>query len=232
MGEVGEELKISAATGDYFKLHLGTDAKPQVPYLMPSVETTLGLTAPEHLKGAARVRLSVTAADYNVDQSWSEDAPSSEEAKHMHFMSLAIEEAYIGPARGEGGPFGAVIVDKKTGSIVARGHNMVLQNNDPTAHAEVTVIRKACSKLGTFSLDNCILYTSCEPCPMCLGATHWAKIPEMYYSATADDAAEGGFDDRFIYDVIRGTNKEVHVKSTHLKHPEAVKPFKKKYGLY
>ncbi|MDR1974788.1 MAG: nucleoside deaminase [Bacteroidales bacterium] len=99
-----------------------------------------------------------------------------------------------------GGPFGAVIV--KDGKIVASGHNMVTIKNDPTAHAEVSVIRKAANKLGSFSLAGCEIYTSCEPCPMCLSAIYWARIDKVYYANTKKDAAKIDFDDSFIYKQI------------------------------
>lgn len=109
-----------------------------------------------------------------------------------HAIDLAIENVKNG-----GGPFGAVIV--KDGEIVSTGVNRVTAGNDPTAHAEVNAIRAACKKLGTFRLDGCVLYTSCEPCPMCLGAIYWAHIDKVYYGTNKDDAASAGFDDSFIY---------------------------------
>ena len=106
---------------------------------------------------------------------------------------------------GEGGPFGAVIVDKN-GEIIAKGNNKVLKNNDPTAHADVTVIREACKKLGAYDLSGYILYTSCEPCPMCLSAIIWANIKEVYYACTKKDAADIGFRDDTIYEYLKGNN--------------------------
>jgi tRNA(Arg) A34 adenosine deaminase TadA len=97
----------------------------------------------------------------------------------------------------EGGPFGAVIV--KDGEVIATGCNRVTANNDPTAHAEVMAIRAACSKLNTFNLEGCEIYSSCEPCPMCLAAIYWAHIDKLYYAADKHDAADAGFDDSFIY---------------------------------
>ncbi len=97
----------------------------------------------------------------------------------------------------EGGPFGAVIV--RDGEVIAEGWNQVTSANDPTGHAEVTAIRNACAKLGTYSLAGCDIYTNCEPCPMCLGAIYWAHIRRIYYSNTRSDAARIGFDDDFIY---------------------------------
>jgi guanine deaminase len=116
------------------------------------------------------------------------------------FMREAIKEAEAGMRGGRGGPFGCVIV--RRGEIIARGNNRVTSTNDPTAHAEVTAIREACAKLETFSLEDCELYTSCEPCPMCLAAVYWARIPKLYYANTRADAAAIGFDDDFIYQQI------------------------------
>ena len=124
------------------------------------------------------------------------------------FMKLAKECAKNGAERGQGGPFGAVIVDKD-GNIVSKGNNMVLAYNDPTAHAEVTVIRKACKKLGTYDLSGYTLYTSCEPCPMCLSAIIWANIKEVYYACTRDDAGKIGFRDDVIYDYLEGKNRNL-----------------------
>jgi tRNA(Arg) A34 adenosine deaminase TadA len=101
---------------------------------------------------------------------------------------------------GEGGPFGAVIVRDDT--IIGCGWNRVTSANDPTAHAEVEAIRDACANLGTFSLEGCEIYTSCEPCPMCLAAVYWARIDALYFAATRDDAADAGFDDKLIYHEI------------------------------
>lgn len=116
-------------------------------------------------------------------------------------MDQALFEALEGMEIGDGGPFGAVVVRK--GEIIASGHNEVLKTNDPTAHAEITAIRRASEALGTHDLSECILYTSCYPCPMCMGAIFWARIPIVYYASSMDDAAEGGFDDRIFYEMIR-----------------------------
>src|SRR3954467_3464369 len=113
------------------------------------------------------------------------------------FMREAIRLAEEGMRSNRGGPFGCVIV--RQGKVVARGNNRVTSTNDPTAHAEVTAIREACRELGTFQLVDCELYTSCEPCPMCLAAIYWARIPTVYYANTRADAAAIGFDDDFIY---------------------------------
>lgn len=116
------------------------------------------------------------------------------------FMRRAIVLAKKGMNANAGGPFGAVVV--KNGKIIAEGYNKVTSTNDPTAHAEVTAIRKACEALQTFQLENCILYTSCEPCPMCLGAIYWAGFKKVFYALEQTDAATIGFNDEFIYKEI------------------------------
>lgn len=118
-----------------------------------------------------------------------------------HFLQLAIELAQNGMEAGQGGPFGCIIV--KDGKIIGKGSNSVLKNNDPTAHAEVVAIRDACKNLGHFQLEGCEVYTSCEPCPMCLGAIFWARPSKVFYACTKDDAADAGFDDDFIYEEIK-----------------------------
>src|SRR5258706_15243445 len=116
---------------------------------------------------------------------------------HEDFMREAIRISVEQMRAGQGGPFGAVVV--KDGRIIARGWNRVTTSHDPTAHAEVTAIREACRALGDFRLTECELYSSCEPCPMCLGAIYWARIQRLYFAAGRQDAAEAGFDDEFIY---------------------------------
>ncbi|QNI38654.1 nucleoside deaminase [Edaphobacter sp. 4G125] len=113
------------------------------------------------------------------------------------FMKQAIELATENVTSGRGGPFGAVIV--RDGQVIATGVNQVTAVNDPTAHAEVVAIRNACRELKGFSLQGCVIYTSCEPCPMCLAAIYWARMERVYYSGTAADAASAGFDDAFLY---------------------------------
>ena len=127
-------------------------------------------------------------------------------------MQRAIELS-INSVRNGGGPFGAVIAHK--GEIIAEGSNGVTIHNDPTAHAEVTAIRKACEKLGTFDLTGCEIYTSCEPCPMCLGAIYWAHLDKIYYANDRKDAADIGFDDDFIY-------QEIEVKPQYRKKPSEI----------
>ena len=116
------------------------------------------------------------------------------------FMQRAMAIALEKMKEKDGGPFGAVIV--RNGEIIAEGWNRVTSQNDPTAHAEVSAIRDACKKLGTFNLPDCDIYTSCEPCPMCLGAIYWARLRRIYYANTRAEAAGIGFDDAFIYDEI------------------------------
>jgi tRNA(Arg) A34 adenosine deaminase TadA len=120
--------------------------------------------------------------------------------KQTEFMQEAIRLSIENVTSGNGGPFGAVIV--KDGKIIARGANGVTSTNDPTAHAEVVAIRNACKELGTFQLDGCEIYTSCEPCPMCLGAIYWARPDKMYFANTKKDAADINFDDQFIYEEL------------------------------
>jgi tRNA(Arg) A34 adenosine deaminase TadA len=116
-------------------------------------------------------------------------------------MLRAVEIGRTGMLARRGGPFGALVAGPD-GRIVGEGCNQVTSTNDPTAHAEVSAIRAACAALGTFQLDGHRLYTSCEPCPMCLAAAYWARLDEIVYGATREDAAHGGFDDAFIYDEI------------------------------
>jgi guanine deaminase len=113
------------------------------------------------------------------------------------FMRQAIDLATTNVTSGRGGPFGAVVV--KDGAVIATGANQVTATNDPTAHAEVTAIRNACQALGTFVLEGCDVYTSCEPCPMCLAAIYWARCRAIFYGCNAQDAARAGFDDAFLY---------------------------------
>ena len=124
-------------------------------------------------------------------------APSGAEA----LLLRAVDIGRAGMLAHRGGPFGAIVVSPE-GRIIGEGCNQVTSTNDPTAHAEVSAIRAACAALGTFVLDGCRLYTSCEPCPMCLAAAYWARIAEIVYGASREDAAIGGFDDAFIYDEI------------------------------
>ncbi len=124
---------------------------------------------------------------------------------------------------GEGGPFGAVVV--KDGRIIARGWNRVSSSHDPTAHAEVTAIREACRALGDFRLAGCELYSSCEPCPMCLGAIYWARLERLYFAAGRRDAADAGFDDEFIYGEIPLAPAERRLPTAQVLREAAVEAF-------
>lgn len=142
--------------------------------------------------------------------------------KKEDFMREAIRLS-IDNVRDGGGPFGAVIV--KDGEIISTGVNRVTASHDPTAHAEVSAIREACRKLGTFDLSGCEIYTSCEPCPMCLGAIYWAHIDRMYYGNNKNDAATAGFDDSFIYKELELTPDKRRLHSETLLSGEALKAF-------
>ncbi len=139
------------------------------------------------------------------------------------FMQEAIDQAIKGMNTNEGGPFGCVIV--KDGKIVGRGNNKVTSTNDPTAHAEVMAIRDACKNLDSFQLEGCEIYTSCEPCPMCLGAIYWARPDKVYYGSTQQDAADIGFDDAFIYEEIPLPHSERSIPFAQVGHQIALKPF-------
>jgi tRNA(Arg) A34 adenosine deaminase TadA len=141
--------------------------------------------------------------------------------EHMKQAALAS----IQNIENQGGPFGAVVV--RNGEIIATGVNRVVPNSDPTAHAEVQAIRAAAAKLKTFDLSDCEIYTSCEPCPMCLGAIYWAKIKKVYYANTRYDAASIGFDDNFIYEEIPKPIEQRSVKFIKLDCDEAKKAFEK-----
>lgn len=142
----------------------------------------------------------------------------------QNFMRRAIALADESVQRG-GGPFGAVIV--KDGEIVAEGSNSVTLLSDPTAHAEVTAIREACRQLGTFLLEGCTIYTSCEPCPMCLGAIYWAGIQRIYYGNTRKDAADIGFADEFIYEELERPLEERRLPIRQLLRDEARGSFRR-----
>jgi tRNA(Arg) A34 adenosine deaminase TadA len=141
-----------------------------------------------------------------------------------NFMEEAVRLADEGMRSYRGGPFGCVIV--RRGEIIARGSNCVTSTNDPTAHAEVTAIRQACRNLETFQLTDCELYTSCEPCPMCLAAIYWARIPTVYFGNTRADAAAIGFDDDFIYQQIPLPPNERTIKMESLLRETAQRTFK------
>lgn len=133
-------------------------------------------------------------------------------------IELSIENVNNG-----GGPFGAVIA--RGGEIIATGVNRVTANNDPTAHAEVSAIRAAASRLGSFDLSDCEIYTSCEPCPMCLGAIYWARLGKMYFANTKDDAKDIGFDDSFIYEELSLPRDRRKLPSEEMMRNEAIRAF-------
>lgn len=137
------------------------------------------------------------------------------------FINKAIDESN----NSDGGPFGAIIV--KDNKIISRGNNKVSVLNDPTAHAEIVAIREACKQTGNFSLDGCTLYTSCEPCPMCLSAIYWARIKNVYYANTREDAASINFDDKEIYEEVRKNIKDRKIKMTRIHYTNAYDTFEK-----
>lgn len=141
------------------------------------------------------------------------------------FMKEAIKLSVDNVIQGKGGPFGAVVV--KDGKIIARGANSVTSLNDPTAHAEVMAIREACKTLNTFQLNGCEIYTSCEPCPMCLGAIYWARPDKLFYANTKQDAATIEFDDNFIYEEIAKPIHERKLFTQQLMRNEALEAFNK-----
>jgi tRNA(Arg) A34 adenosine deaminase TadA len=159
----------------------------------------------------------------NVSRKYLEETTqvSSEDAK---FMEMAIRLSSENIDSG-GGPFGAVIV--RDGEVIATGTNRVVPNSDPTAHAEVMAIRAACAKLGTFQLTGCTVYSSCEPCPMCLSALYWAGVSRICYGNTKDDAKAIDFDYSFIYDQLELNYDERSIKCEHFMRSDALKAFRK-----
>lgn len=139
-------------------------------------------------------------------------------------MRIAFEYAERNVLESLGGPFGAVVV--KNGEIIAASGNKVTSTNDPTAHAEVSAIRLACEKLNTFDLKGCVVYTSCEPCPMCLSAIYWARLDKVYYANTKVDAADIGFDDKFIYDELDKAMDERSLPIVQMLRDEGLQAFK------
>jgi tRNA(Arg) A34 adenosine deaminase TadA len=136
------------------------------------------------------------------------------------FMARAIALSMENVRSGRGGPFGTVVV--KDGKIIAESANSVAETNDPTAHAEMMAIREACKKLGSFELKGCEIYTSCEPCPMCLGAIYWARPARVYFANTAADAAKAGFDDAFIYQELARPHAQRKIPMTQIMRDEAL----------
>ena len=141
--------------------------------------------------------------------------------QELMLIAIRLSEENV---RNGGGPFGAVIA--KDGEVIATGVNRVTANNDPTAHAEVSAIRAACQKVQNFKLDGCTVYSSCEPCPMCLSALYWAGVDRIIYANTKDDAKTIGFDDSFIYDELKLTREERHVSYSQMLRDEALEAFR------
>ncbi|MBN1864892.1 MAG: nucleoside deaminase [Victivallales bacterium] len=139
------------------------------------------------------------------------------------FMKEAVAEAVRGVLAGDGGPFGAVIV--RDGEVVSKAHNMVIRLNDPTAHAEILAIRGACATLGRFSLEDCQIYSSCEPCPMCFSAVHWARIPVLYFGCTRSDAERIGFDDSLLYKMLQDPGEKASFKIKRTGREDALEAF-------
>ena len=143
--------------------------------------------------------------------------------ENVEFMKKALEIASGNASTQGGGPFGAVIV--KDGKVVSAAGNTVTPDNDPTAHAEVNAIRNACKELKTFDLSGCVLYTSCEPCPMCLSASYWARIEKIFFAAGRDDAAKAGFSDAFIYEQFDLPVNERSLPAERIMEEEGMQPF-------
>ena len=139
------------------------------------------------------------------------------------YMEIAKNNSLNGSKNNEGGPFGAVIVDKN-GNIISEGNNKVICSSDPTAHAEIVAIRNACQKLRTYDLSDYILYTSCEPCPMCLSAIIWANIKQVYFGCSKEDAANIGFRDNDIYSYLKGSKKDL-INLSQIDRDECIKVF-------
>ncbi|MGZ5031276.1 MAG: nucleoside deaminase [Methylobacter sp.] len=143
---------------------------------------------------------------------------------HTEFLQQTIDLAVENARSGQGGPYGAIIV--KDNQVLTASGNRVTSTIDPTAHAEVMAIRLACKKLNDFQLHGCTLYSSCEPCPMCLGAIYWARLEKVYFACSRHDAAAANFDDSFIYDEISILPHERSIAMLHLNLPNAMQPFK------
>ncbi len=170
------------------------------------------------LRSPGKIKTKLNMAKKYLDES---KAVSAEDAKFMA-MAIRLSEENIDDG---GGPFGAVIV--RDGEIIATGANRVVPNSDPTAHAEVMAIRNACAKLGTFQLKGCTVYSSCEPCPMCLSALYWAGVDRICYGNTKNDAKAIDFDDSFIYDQLELNYEERSIKCEHFMRSDALRAFRK-----
>lgn len=178
-----------------------------------------GFQRGDSLVAGARVLFMLTMLSVSFSCSEKKERMMTKEELMRKAIELSDENM-----RNGGGPFGAVIV--KDGKVVATGVNRVTANNDPTAHAEVSAIRNACKELKTFDLDGCEIYTSCEPCPMCLGAIYWAHVGKIYYGNTKADAKDIDFDDSFIYDELALPYDRRKVPMEQLLRDEAIRTFK------
>lgn len=143
---------------------------------------------------------------------------------HASFMDKAVQKAVDGVLHNEGGPFGCVVV--KDGVIIGSGNNRVTSSNDPTAHAEIVAIRQACKNLNSFQLEGCVIYSSCEPCPMCLGAIYWARPDKVYFACSKEDASKSGFDDGFIYRELQLHPSKRKISFEQLEREKALRAFK------
>jgi guanine deaminase len=165
-----------------------------------------------------------TSGNYDSEHLTMNNERHTENDERQQFMREAIRLSIENIQSGKGGPFAAVIV--KDGKIIARGTNLVLSANDPTAHAEIAAIREACKILNSFQLDGCEIFTSCEPCPMCLGAIYWARPERVFYGNTKQDAAEINFDDSFIYEELTKKMTDRSIPMVQVLHEEALAAFK------
>ena len=145
------------------------------------------------------------------------------EKSHDYYLKETIKMAVENVSSGNGGPFGAIVV--RNGEIIGKGVNTVTGSNDPTAHAEVNAIRDACRNIGDFQLNGCVIYSSCEPCPMCMGAIYWARPDKVYFAAGKSDAAQAGFDDSFIYSEIEKIPENRNIPFILLRMSESLVPF-------
>lgn len=148
--------------------------------------------------------------------------PEQQLPDDQFFLQQALNLA-IQSAKQQGGPFGAIIVHN--GNVIGQGHNQVTETCDPSAHAEIMAIRNACNNINSHQLKDCTIYSSCEPCPMCMSAIYWARIPRLIYAATAQDAASAGFDDQFIYDELAKPYQQRSMSIQHIPHELANKSF-------
>jgi tRNA(Arg) A34 adenosine deaminase TadA len=149
---------------------------------------------------------------------------TEDEHEHISFMTKAIELSIESAQTGRGGPFGAIIV--RDHQVIASGTNLVTSTNDPTAHAEIVAIREACRALNTFQLHDCDLYSSCEPCPMCLAALYWARPQKIFFAGTREDAARAGFDDSYIYKELALPIPQRAIPMSQLMHKQALAAFR------